>query len=357
MANKRFYLFPLTLLYGLTVRIKNFAYSIHLFRETTFSNVAVIGVGNLSTGGTGKSPMVEYIVNNYSHRYKIAILSRGYGRKTKGYRVCKPTDTYQEIGDEPLQFVSKFNNVVVAVSENRRDGINKIMKEFPNIQMIILDDSFQHRRVKPHLNILLTNYYDLYYKDFLLPTGNLREHISNAKRANIIIVSKCDKILSPIIERQVKEELNPEPTQTLLFSSVSFCGIQPVPNSKAELSPISISDEKHYKAICFAGIAHNYLFVNKARSLFSEIEFIEFKDHHEYSENDLKKIKEIYDNHYSSKKIILTTEKDMRRMQTPELIPILKDMVIYYIPIETIFCNEGATVFNKEIEKLMSKST
>lgn len=356
MANKRLYLFPLTLLYGLIVRLKNSAYNINLLRETTFSDVVVVGIGNLSTGGTGKSPMVEYMVNNYSHLYKIAILSRGYGRKTKGYRVCKPTDTYKEIGDEPLQFVSKFKNVVVAVHENRREGIRRIKKEFPEIQMVILDDSFQHRRVKPHLNILLTNYYDLYYKDFLLPVGNLREHISNAKRANVIIVSKCDKILSPIIERQVKEELNPNTEQTLLFSSVSFNNIQPVPNSKAELLQITASEEKHYKAICFAGIAHNYLFVNRARSLFSEIEFIEFKDHHEYTPNDLKKIKELYDNHYSSKKIILTTEKDMRRMQTPELIPILKDLIIYYIPIKTIFCNEGASIFDKEIKKLMHKS-
>ena len=354
MADTKLYLFPLSLLYGAGIRIRNFAYKVGICKEKSFDNVVVIGVGNLSVGGTGKTPMVEYLVEHFSDKYKTAILSRGYGRKTKGFRVCKATDTYKEIGDEPLQYVCKYPNVHVTVHENRVHGINNILKHFPDTQLIILDDSYQHRRVKPALNILMTNYYHPYNNDFLLPAGMLREHISNSNRADIIVVTNCDKVMSPILARDLRNSLKVTENQDLLFSHINYSDILPVPNSLAESSP-QVIDKKYCTAIVFSGVAQNYPFVHKAKNLFNDIDVLEFKDHYEYTVNDLKKIKKMYDDNYGNKKFILTTEKDMRRLQTPELQPIIKTMQLYYLPIKPEFSFDGDKIIEKRIDELIAK--
>ncbi len=356
MRSKKYYLLPFSLIYGAVTGMRNFAYNIHLLKSTKFSQVKVISIGNLSVGGTGKTPMVEYLIDTLSEKYKVAILSRGYGRKTSGYRLCSPSDTHKEIGDEPVQFVSKYKNIPIVVQENRRKGINNIIKNFPDTQIVILDDAFQHRRISPHLNIILTDYYNPFFSDHLLPVGNLRECKSNAKRADIIIVTKCNKVLSPIVAREIKDKIKPKKHQELLFSSVEFQEIKPVPGSLAESSPYNMNEKRYSTAICFSGIATNYLFFDEAKKIFDDIEMCEFKDHHEFTVEDLTKLKNKYDNNYGNRKFLLTTEKDACRLQTPELQPIVKQMMLYYLPLKTIFCNNGAEILNEKIDTLMKNN-
>ena len=348
MTGNRMYLFPLSLLYGCVVRFRNFLFDVGIMKSRTYADVMVVGVGNLSTGGTGKSPFVEYIVERYGNDFSIAILSRGYGRKTKGFRICTINDTYLDIGDEPHQFVAKYDNVVVAVDKNRRRGIEKIKSAYPKVNMILLDDSYQHRWIKPTLNILLTSYYNLYTSNCLLPAGNLREHAVNAKRADVIIVTKCDNVLSPIVARQLHDTLNVH-NKKLLFTTITYEDIRPMKGSYAEEHPLDLHDHKYSTAICFSGIENNYLFTYQAKQLFNDIDVVEFGDHYHYTLDDLKKINKLFIDNYGNKKFILTTEKDIQRLQLPEFEELIKTMPIYYLPMKVAFCNNGASEFDEMI--------
>ena len=201
----RFFLFPLSLIYAAVVLTRNFFYDIGIFSGKSYS-IALIGVGNLSMGGTGKSPHVEYLIDFLGKKIKVASLSRGYGRKTSGFIEVKESSTFIEVGDEPRAFKSKFKKGIIAVDANRRRGIDKLLDIYPEIKCIILDDSYQHRAVIPGMNILLTDYSKLYIDDFILPTGNLREPKIGSNRADIIIVSKCPTIFSPIDARGIRKK-------------------------------------------------------------------------------------------------------------------------------------------------------
>ncbi|MDD4141566.1 MAG: tetraacyldisaccharide 4'-kinase [Bacteroidales bacterium] len=355
MAKKKVLLFPIAWLYGAGVRLRNIAFDIGLLKETSFDNVLVVGIGNLSAGGTGKTPLTEYLVKELSGKYKVAILSRGYGRKTKGFRICKSTDTSKEIGDEPLQFASKFSHIHIAVQENRCEGIKKIMELFPETQIILLDDSYQHRYVKPDVNILLTDYFDTYGSDSMLPVGRLREPVSGAKRADIVIVTKCEKVISPITIRSLHEHLHiNDEHQTLLTSYIVYSPLLPFEKSK----PIDLTEKKYTTAICFAGIANSYWFLGKLKTIFDDVDFIEFDDHHEYSLEELNMIVEKFHNNYGNRKVIVTTEKDAMRLKAPVFAPILSELPIYYLPMHTkLHDNEGdiligsiQTCFNEKFQ-------
>ena len=355
MGEKKLILLPFSLCYGIGAWLKNVVYNIGFARSIKYDNVLIIGVGNLSVGGTGKTPMVEYLIRNFSNSYNVAVLSRGYGRKTSRFKICKDTDNYREIGDEPLQYVLKFPHIHVAVDKNRPRGIKKIMEMFPDTQIIFLDDSFQYRKVRPHLSFLMTSYYNLYNHDYLLPAGTLREQRKNAKRADIIVVTKCEKVLSPILSRQIKDSLHINTHQTVLFSSVDFDEITPVPGSYAEKNPLNLSDKKYCTAICFSGIANDYLFVNEAKHLFNDIEVVKYNDHHEYTLEELQKIKKMYEDNYGNKKFILTTEKDMMRLMIPQFKDIIGKMPLYYLPISSFFHENGDNIITNKIENLLKE--
>lgn len=217
----RILLLPFSLIYGLIVGVRNYFFNNGLLKSVEFK-IPVISVGNLSAGGTGKTPHVEYLIRLLKDHFKIAVVSRGYLRKTRGFVLTDINSTVSMVGDEPMQYINKFKNLLVAVDENRNHGIQKLMTSHTELDAVILDDAFQHRYVKPGLSILLTDFHSLYSKDFLLPVGRLRESKKGAKRADIIIVTKTDPVFSPLSKRAVLEQLKPQPHQKVFFSYVTY---------------------------------------------------------------------------------------------------------------------------------------
>ncbi|MDL2227293.1 tetraacyldisaccharide 4'-kinase [Bacteroidales bacterium OttesenSCG-928-K03] len=352
MSYKRLYLYPAALIYGFIIRARNAFFNWGLFKQINHKNVFVIGVGNLTTGGTGKTPMVEYLIRKLSNNYKVVVLSRGYGRKSRGFRLVTPSDTIQNSGDEPLQIATKFENIKVVVQEDRNAGIKNIMKKIPDTEIILLDDSFQHRKVKPDINILLTDYFDLYANDFLLPVGGLREHKHEAKRADVVIVTKCDKFISPITKRYFKETLNLLEHQRLLTSYIVYEDLKHYEKS----IPFNFDKKKYTTAICFSGIANNYWFINEMKNIFSDIEIFEFGDHHNYSVKEIKKIVQKFKDNYGNRKVVVTTEKDLMRLKNKKFESILKEIPLFYLPIKTEFHDSQGDELIKIIkEKLLVK--
>ncbi|MBN1199619.1 MAG: tetraacyldisaccharide 4'-kinase, partial [Bacteroidales bacterium] len=248
----QFLLFPVSLLYGLIMSIRNLFFDWGWLPSRQFE-LPVICVGNLSFGGTGKTPHIEYLINLLKDRWFVATLSRGYGRTSKGFVLASKRSAYKYIGDEPLQFARKFDQIKVAVDEKRVRGIVELQRKYPDLQAILLDDAFQHRFVKPGLSILLTDFHRLYTSNHVFPSGSLREFSSGAKRADLIIVSKTPKVFSPITRRRILEEINPKPHQQVFFSYIRYGNPIPVVPEQDKSSPYSNSI-----ILLFTGIANDY---------------------------------------------------------------------------------------------------
>ncbi len=346
-----FLLYPFALLYGFVMFVRNKCYDWGFFKSASF-DLPVISVGNLSVGGTGKTPHIEYLIRLLSPKFRIATLSRGYGRKTSGFRVVSAKSSVNEVGDEPVQFRQKFKNLLVAVDEKRVHGISQIRQDNPEIQAILLDDAFQHRAIKPGLSILLTDFHNLYSDDYPLPVGKLREFRSAANRADIIIVTKNPKILSPITVRRINGVLNPKPHQQLYFSYIKYGELTPVqPNSPNNLP------EKISSALVFAGVANMYPLIEHVKLMINTVEVLEFGDHHNYSHRDLEKIRNTYEDIFSRNKIIITTEKDAMRLGYPQVPSILADLPVFFIPIEIKIHREFRQAFNDQIEEYVRKNS
>ncbi len=309
-------LFPIVPIYYLVTWLRNLCYDISIFKSKSY-NFPIICVGNLSTGGTGKTPLIEYLIRLLKGNYKVATLNRGYKRNTKGFYIADANSSAQTIGDEPFQFHQKFDNIVVSVDENRQNGISQL-RQLSNIpDIILLDDAFQHRKVKAGLNILLTSYDKLYVDDFMLPTGNLRESKAGAKRAQIIVVTKCPDNLTDSKKQAITKRINPETFQHVFFSAISYGKEVLSENNSLEL----------YKLQNFTlvtGIANPIplLYFLKSKSL--KFEHLNFKDHHEFSIQDIQ--------NFERKELIITTEKDFVRLKQYQS---LKDK-LYHLPIEII---------------------
>ncbi len=299
----RYLLFPFAVLYDLITRSRNFLYDIGVLKSISF-DIPVIAVGNLSVGGTGKTPFIEYLVSKYlKENKKIAILSRGYKRKTKGFILLNDTHTALDVGDEPLQFFKKFGKQIsIAVDAKRVNGIKQLLK-LKSFDIILLDDAFQHRSVKASTYILLTKYQDLYTNDYLLPTGNLREHKNGAKRADIIVVSKCPSDLSKQEQNRIQSELNLKANQKLLFSTITY------DNELKGGNPLHIEKLKHKEIILVTGIANPSPLIIYLKSKHIKIKHLNYPDHYFFSNKDIKNINQLSKNH-----IILTTEKDFVRL-------------------------------------------
>lgn len=347
----RLFLIPFAWIYGLIIKLRNLLFDAGFFRQVSFP-LPVISVGNLTTGGTGKTPHIEYLIRLLHPRWKVATLSRGYGRKTSGFRQAEFGDHADVVGDEPMQYLIKFPDISVFVDEKRRRGIRKLLQKQPLTDIVLLDDAYQHRYVKPGLSILLTDYLKPYPANFMLPAGSLREPISSAKRADIIIVSKAPKVLSPITYRSMVEELNPLPHQEVFFSYIDYGKITPLWDEMPE------PEERHrYSSILlFAGIANIYPIQEYLADFCFELITIEFKDHHRYKAEDIKRIKKNYDDLYSRNKLLLTTEKDAMRLLVPQVYDLTRELPLHYLPIEVKFHEQFKKSFNNKIVEYVNEN-
>jgi tetraacyldisaccharide 4'-kinase len=347
-----FLLYPLALLYGLIVLLRNKLYDWGVLRSKCF-DFPVISVGNLSIGGTGKTPHVEYLITLLKNDFNVATLSRGYKRNTKGYVEAKITSATDEIGDEAVQKKQKFTEVVVAVDESRVHGIRKLKSNHPKIDAIILDDAFQHRSVKPGLNILLTDFHKLYPEDYPLPMGSLREFKKGAGRADIIVVTKTPTTLSPITVRRIAGLIKPRENQNLCFSYIKYGQLTPAPGL---INPPELPNRVS-TILVFAGIANMYPLVDHLGKMADNLETLRFKDHHKYTTRDLSKIMETFENIFTKNKIIVTTEKDAMRLFFPNMPNILKDLPIFYIPIEIKIHRNFRKEFNDQIINYVTENS
>lgn len=317
------------------VWVRNWLFDKNILKAAAF-NFPVICVGNLAVGGTGKTPMVEYLIRLLKNEYVIATISRGYKRKTKGFGIANENTTALEIGDEPMQFHKKFPDITVAVGEERLVAIPHLLQERPGTQVIILDDAFQHRSVKAGLNILLTEYKDLYSRDFPMPGGDLRDVRSSAQRAEIVVVTKCNPDISFTERDAVEDELKLNLSQSLYFSSILYGK----PYHLFSKLPTTLSNYTDVLLIC--GIANPKPLKDFITLQVHSYDMLRYPDHHIFDSDDLLDIKKQFEKIKSEKKIIITTEKDGVRLQKFE--QELASYPVYVLPIE------HAILFNKAPE-------
>src|SRR6185312_4873831 len=320
----RYILFPFSIIYAFIIGLRNKLFDKNILRAATF-NFPLRGMGNLAIGGTGKTPMAEYLVRLLRNKYNVAVLSRGYKRKTKGFAIADENTTAVDIGDEPMQLHKKFHDITVAVAEERIVGIPQLLHAKPGTQVIILDDAFQHREVRAGLNILLTAYDDLYTRDFVLPAGNLRDVRSSSKRAHIIIVTKCKPNLNEQERQDIIAELNPLDSQQVFFTKIEYGSPYHLFTKKERV----IESDCNILLVC--GIASPKPLKETLANSTDTYEMILFRDHHIFSFDDLQEIKKQFSKIESSNKIILTTEKDGVRLAKYE--SELKDLPVFVLPI------------------------
>jgi tetraacyldisaccharide 4'-kinase len=329
-------LFPFGLLYGLVTGIRNFLYDHGILKSTEFP-VPVIAIGNLSIGGTGKTPMTEYLIRLLAPSKKVAVLSRGYGRKTSGYILADANASAQTIGDEPFQYFSKFPGISVAVDANRTNGISRLLTDVKP-EVILLDDAFQHRKVKAGFYILLTAFGDLYADDWLLPAGNLRESRGGARRADVIVVTKCPPLLTDAMRESIRKKLRPENRQQVFFTAIAYddCAI-------GNAGSIAVDVLRPGQKTLVAGIAKPKPFFEHLRGPQDMV--LEFGDHHDFSEKDISLIRE-----KAAGAPIVSTEKDYVRLKNAGL------EKLYYLPMRARFLS-GAENFDQIITDYVGTST
>lgn len=327
-------------------------YDVGIFKSHKFK-IPVISVGNLNVGGVGKTPHVEYLIR-ILNQYRIATLSRGYKRSTKGFYKADITSTVNEIGDEPLQYKTKFDNIVVAVDETRVRGIKKIKETSPDVNVVILDDAYQHRAIAPGLNILVTDYSKLYINDLVLPSGRLREWATGSSRADIIIVSKTPTILSPIDIRRIKDELHPKSHQEIFFSYTQYGTLIPF-TTHAET--FQVDNQKTCSVLLITGIAKPSPLFYHIKDHYNSVEHLKFPDHHNFDSNDIKNIRKSFSDLFGNNKLIITTEKDIMRLSLPEIKQQMEDLPIFYQPIEIAFHGNGKEEFDSKILKYVRANT
>jgi tetraacyldisaccharide 4'-kinase len=337
-------LLPFSLVYGLVLRFRHFLFDAGILPSKSF-DIPTISVGNLSLGGTGKTPHTEYLTRLLKKDYRTAIVSRGYMRKSKGFVLADKNSTFQDIGDEPMQYRRKFGeNVYVAVDKNRNRAVKKLLDLSPPPEAVILDDAMQHRFIKPGLSILLTDYRRLYCDDYLVPAGKLRDLKSRARKADIIVVTKTDKVLSPIVKRLLLDKIKPRPEQNVYFSYQTYQHPVQFPSFQE-----TRFERKYSAIILFTGIANPYPLKDYLRYRCRELITIDFPDHHTYTEQDIRQIRKTWDEYFSHKKIIVTTEKDAMRLINSPYLRLLKDLPVVYVPIKVKFHGEDAQKFNRQI--------
>lgn len=336
----RYLLLPLSLLYGGLVWLRNYLFDKKIKASTSF-NFPIICVGNLAVGGTGKTPMTEYLIRLLSNNYKVATLSRGYKRKTIGFAIADEATTALEVGDEPMQFHQKFPQVSVAVGEERVVAVPQLLQAKPETEVIILDDAFQHRQIKAGLNIILTEYRNLFTRDFMLPAGDLRDVRSSKKRAEIIVVTKCPGDLTAEQAAAITKEIHPSATQQVFFTETVYTQ----PYHLFTKAPVSFEADSDVLLVC--GIANPRPLKDFLTKQVHSYEMLRYADHHIFSIDDLGEIKKAFAQLEGNNKLLLTTEKDGVRLQ--KFAAELSSLPIAVMPIQHRFLLGGDMAFDKTI--------
>ena len=338
----------------MAVNFRNMLFNLNILRTREFE-VPVISVGNITVGGTGKTPHTEHLIALLSKKFDVAVLSRGYKRKSRGFLMVEASSTVKQVGDEPKQIKVKFPSVMVAVDEKRVRGIEKILElseRRPDI--IILDDAFQHRYVTPSINILLIDFSRMITEDDLLPLGRLREPASNRDRANIIIVTKCPREIKPIDERIITKDLHIWPYQDLYFSRIKYGLLTPVFPEKVTEEKFCIDQDTGI--LLLTGIANPQTLRDKLLKMTKSVVSASYADHYQFVLKDMAAIAIQFASMTATKKIIVTTEKDTFRIQEIENLPEIIGANLYYIPIEIRFINQTENEFDKKILKYVGEN-
>ena len=341
----RYLLFPLSFVYGSITTIRNLLFDYGIFKSKTY-NIPIICIGNLSVGGTGKTPHTQYLINLLQNNYKVAILSRGYGRKTSNLQIVESTSKPSEVGDEPLQLKQNNADCLVLVEKNRNKGVKHILKEFPETEVILLDDGYQHRWLKAGFNILITAYSSPYYKDSLMPVGNLRESKKGAERANAIVFSKTPENINPTLKKGMLERLHLFAHQKAYFSHINYCTWRCISTNK------EFTSDQKYSITLVSGIVNPIPLLDYLQNAGHKVKHLKFADHHNYTPNDIANILSKYNKDSSAKKLILTTEKDATKLRVFE-----KEFGtenVYYLRIEIDF--EDKEKFEKQLKNYVAKN-
>ena len=346
------WLLPLSWLYGLGVRFRNFLFDVGILKSQDYK-VPIISVGNITVGGTGKTPHVEYLVKLLKDQFKVAVLSRGYKRKSHGYVLADKDTPMRQIGDEPYQMKQKFPSITVAVDKNRRQGIAQLTED-DTVDVILLDDAFQHRYVKPGINILLVDYHRLIIYDKLLPAGRLREPLPGKNRADIVIVTKCPKELKPMEYRVITRAMSLFPYQTLYFSTLEYGELRPVfPQVRSNVTSSQLSN---YNVLLLTGIASPRQLMEDLKSQVKSITPMTFADHHNFTHKDLQRLSATFEA-MPSPKVIITTEKDATRLNAAEELGDELRKAFYVIPVNIKFMLEQEDLFNQNIIGYVRKNS
>ncbi len=331
--------------------VRNSLYDVGILKSTSFS-IPIINIGNLNTGGTGKTPHTEYLVSLLSTDKKVAVLSRGYGRKSKGFFEVNANDNAEQTGDEPLQIKKKFNIVRVFVCESRVEGVKSILEKYPSTEVILLDDAFQHRRIKAGFNILLTQFNDLFCDDFVLPAGNLREPSSGANRAQTIIVTKCPYEISSHEKDLISKRLTQSISQKVFFTSLRYDRLKSLFTNEE----LPVNYLRDYEILLVSGIAGTTSITSFLTDKSRKVLPLEFGDHHSYCSKDFSLIREKFNILASPNKIIVITEKDAVKLSDEKLSSFLKDLPVFYLPVKILFEPNEEKLFKELIYEYVGKN-
>ena len=344
---------PLSWLYGLGVGIRNQLFDLGILKSRSF-DTPVISVGNITVGGSGKTPHVEYLIRLLQDKVKVAVLSRGYKRKSKGFVLADYDTTMEQIGDEPFQMKQKFPDIHIAVDKNRCHGIDQLVEseETQDTDVILLDDAFQHRYVKPGINILLVDYHRLIIYDALLPAGRLREPLSGKNRADMVIITKCPDDLKAIDYRVLTKAMNLYPYQELFFTRLEYCDLRQVWGEKERV----LEDLVETNVLLLTGIASPQQLIMDMQERCKSITSLSFSDHHAFKEKDIQKINALYDS-LPEPKIIVTTEKDATRLRSVTSLDCNAKDNTYMLPIRIAFMLEQEPMFNQKIISYVRKNS
>ncbi|MCR5013690.1 MAG: tetraacyldisaccharide 4'-kinase [Bacteroidales bacterium] len=343
-------LLPIAWLYQGILSLRHKMYECNILSSKQF-DLPVICVGNLNLGGTGKTPHTEYLIRLLSDEFRVATLSRGYGRKTKGFLLAGSDSTADDLGDEVMQYRTKFPDILVAVDEDRVEGVEKLLQHPSPPQVVLLDDAMQHRSIQAGLTILLTEYHHLYTDDCLVPAGTLRDLKSAARRADIIVVSKAPAKLDENEKAAVIGRLKPEGRQQVFFSYLEYEELRPMNNSASRLKADNGLGDS---ALLFCGIAHPEPLANEMKSKFRNLELMPFADHHPYRHDDIERILQRYDGLPGDKKIIVTTEKDYARLTKNPYLCHFDTVPLFVAPVRVRFHQEES--INNEIKSYVRQN-
>ncbi len=333
---------PLSWLYGLVVHIRHKLFDLKILRSEEF-DIPVVCIGNLTVGGTGKTPVAELLIERFSEHYRVGVLSRGYRRRTKGFVLSTPASSARTIGDEPRQMKLKYPSVPVAVCEKRAEGIRLLRKAHPEIELIILDDAFQHRYVEPWVNILLMDYNNPVYRDRLLPWGRLRDTRNQIHRANFVLVTKCPDDLNPLDMRIVINSLGLFPYQSLYFTRMRQGEITPLFADRV-VGKVREGDP----VIAMSGIANPVPLLESLRKRFDVVAELTFDDHHTYRLSDMRRLEALFAAYPDA--VVLTTEKDAVKLTNRKKVPEAVQQRLYYVPIHVSFVADSESEFLRQLE-------